>query len=170
MRARKRRWVFLLRISVCACAHVYMARGACARARVCVTGVQRGPARGTEFKFQIWSVSQGVTVCIALPASSNSLHRWCVFVLFPPFPSFIPAAHSAQRFPLFPASPGAYIHKRAVAFIPSIYLSISIFHIIQTREESNLIDRQKRFSLFRNVQELKNVIASILPLISIFFL
>lgn len=55
--------------STCVCKYV------CA----CVTDVQRGPARGTEFKFQIWSVSQGVTVCIALPAGSNSFHRWCVF-------------------------------------------------------------------------------------------
>ena len=50
---------------------------ACVCVCVCerVTGVQRrGPVRRTEFKFQIWSVSLGVTVCIALPAGPNSLH------------------------------------------------------------------------------------------------
>lgn len=42
---------------------------------------------------------------------------------------------------LFPSPPGTY---PTVPLIPSIYLSISIFHIIQTREESDLIDRRKK--------------------------
>lgn len=113
---------------------------------VCVTGVQRGPARGTEFKFQIWSVSQGVTVCIALPAGSNSLHRWCVFELLcsPLAPRSL--ASPPVRGPLLPLPFSrilpVYI-SRTVPLIPAIYLSISIFHIIQTREVSDLIDRRK---------------------------
>lgn len=39
-----------------------------------------GPVRRTKFKFQIWSVSLGVTVCIALPAGPNSLYRSCVLL------------------------------------------------------------------------------------------
>lgn len=118
----------------------------------CVTGVQRGPARGTEFKFQIWSVSQGVTVCIALPAGSNSLHRWCVFdpsALLCPASLVLVALCARSPFPLFPNPPSTY---PVVPLIPSIYLSISIFHIIQTREESDLIDRRKESPFIKRSQ------------------
>lgn len=88
---------------------------------VCVTGVQRGPVRGTEFKFQIWSVSQGVTVCIALPAGSNSLHRWCVFV-----PSLPLSFHCA-----YAAPPSSRVHpvyiQQFFLFLPFIYLDFSYY-------------------------------------------
>lgn len=131
MRTRARARFFL---SPCACASASVCL------RVCVTGVQRGPARGTEFKFQIWSVSQGVTVCIALPAGSNSLHRWCVFVPSPRILAPALGTSSLLPRPLHPVHP-------MVPLIPTIYLSISIFHIIQTREESDLIARAARVSV-----------------------
>lgn len=79
-----------------------------------VTGVRRGPVRRTEFKFQIWSVSLGVTVCIALPAGPNSLHT--------------------DRSPLFPPT-----YTRLPVFLPVRPSSrreetSTIFHIIQIRE------------------------------------
>lgn len=62
--------------------------------------------RRTEFKFQIWSVSLGVTVCIALPAGPNSLHRSRVFLLSGVPCSFLPRArrisvHLPRSFHLF---------------------------------------------------------------------
>lgn len=45
--------------------------------------------------------------------------------------------------PPFPEST-QYTSSTMVPLIPFIYLSISIFHIIQTRQESDLIDRRKK--------------------------
>jgi len=135
--------------------------------RVCVTGVQRGPARDTEFKFQIWSVSQGVTVCIALPASSNSLHRWCVFVLFPPFPSFIPAAHSAQSSPFSRFRPvHISISAQSLLFLPFIYPSR---FFILFKQERKLIDRSKEIFAFQECSNFK-MSCQVFYLIPVFFL
>jgi len=128
IRVREHAWILLSYACRCACVYIYMC--------VCVTGVQRGPVRGTEFKFQIWSVSQGVTVCIALPAGSNSLHRWCVFV--PSLPLSFPTV--PMRLPPLPESTRYISNSSSYSF----HLSISIFHIIQTRKESDLIDRRKK--------------------------
>lgn len=134
-----------MRRPVCAHSCTCTALSPCVCACLCVTGVQRGPARGTEFKFQIWSVSQGVTVCIALPAGSNSLHRWCVFVPSPPTLARCPRhGLSSSPCPFTPSPPGTH---PMVPLTPTIYLSISIFHIIQTREESDLIERRERSPL-----------------------
>lgn len=116
-------------------------------ARVCVTGVQRGPARGTEFKFQIWSVSQGVTVCIALLASSNSLRASSVLVPPPaPFTTTAfttPAAHCAPDFPSLFLESTRCVRPTIPLHSFLIYPSIAIFHIIRATEESNLIDRAR---------------------------
>lgn len=115
----------------------------------CVTGVQRGPARGTEFKFQIWSVSQGVTVCIALPAGSNSFHRWCVFD-----PSVVPSsprtlASLSVRGPPFSNPPSTFPIQR----IPPLFLSfiyLSRFFILFKRERNLILSIGER-SLRLNV-------------------
>lgn len=113
--------------------------------RVCVyvTGVQRGPARDTEFKFQIWSVSQGVTVCITLLAGPNSLHRRCVFVpkILPPYPPATLCAR-ASSFSLFHPI-HMHLHSDPLLFPPFIYLS-RFFILFKRGRESDLIDRQKK--------------------------
>lgn len=120
------------------CVYIRVCEYVCA----CVTGVQRGPARGTEFKFQIWSVSQGVTVCIALPAGSNSLHRWCVFGPSGPSPFFpCPFGPLRAASPLFPNLPSTY-PARFLLFLPFIYPSR--FFILFKRERNLILSIGKR--------------------------
>lgn len=70
-----------------------------------VTGVRRGPVRRTEFKFQIWSVSLGVTVCIALPAGPNSLHADRSSLLSPTASPYIRPSIHLPSLPLSPPAP-----------------------------------------------------------------
>lgn len=77
--------------------------------------------RRTEFKFQIWSVSLGVTVCIALPAGPNSLHRSRVFLLSGVPCSFLPRArHISVHLPR-----SSHLFVRLSSSLPSLcFLSI----------------------------------------------
>lgn len=113
-------------------------------AHVWVTGVRRGPVRRTEFKFQIWSVSLGVTVCIVLPAGPNSLHR--SIVRLSSLPNFLCSSLGPPSSPSRSPIRSPYI-RPSPEFPPFICLSIflpgplsllseektSIFHIIQMR-------------------------------------
>lgn len=85
-----------------------------------VTGVRRGPVRRTEFKFQIWSVSLGVTVCIALPAGPNSLHADRSSLFSPTASPYIRPSIHLPSLPLSPPAPRGRKHPRS-----------TIFHIIQ---------------------------------------
>lgn len=98
---------------------------------VCVISLQREPhERLREFKFQIWSMSQGVTLCIVLNSlgsnSATSTHH------LPMMRSYVLSLRPCLqqcRCLSFPCR----INLPAVSFssrISSIYPSLSIFRII----------------------------------------
>lgn len=104
-----------------------------------VTGVRRGPVRRTEFKFQIWSVSLGVTVCIALPAGPNSLRADRSSLLSPTASPYIRPSIHLPSLPLSPPAPRGRKHPRS-----------TIFHIIQIRERRGAREKiGKSFILHR---------------------
>ena len=83
--------------------------------------------RRTEFKFQIWSVSLGVTVCIALPAGPNSLHSDLASFFSSSLPlslSFFPCHISVhlQRSPHL----SAYLSSFLLSILSSLSLSLSL--------------------------------------------